>query len=140
MNTFAATETDTASFLFQSHERSRGEGRAEAHYQAAREAIRKGDFATAASESLASAILRVHHPAAHYLAGMALLKLGLVDEAEEALLEAVRQAPVFPEAHHGLAILYHKHRLDFFRMGEHQQLAAKTAGLIGEGRAEPVLR
>jgi tetratricopeptide (TPR) repeat protein len=98
----------------------------DAHYQLAREALCRRDYTTAAGAAVASTMRHSHHPEAHYLAGLAYLQLGLIDEAEESLLEAVRQRPIYPDAHLKLAYIYRKHRLDFFRLGEHQLLAAKA--------------
>lgn len=107
-------------------------GSQDSHYRSACEAICQGDFTTAASEALACTILKRHYPTAHYIAGVALLRLGLIDEAEEALLTAVEQQPVFPEAHQKLAFIYRKHRQDFFRMGEHQLQAARAERVLSE--------
>jgi Flp pilus assembly protein TadD len=109
----------------------------DAHYQQAREALCRRDYTTAAAEAVASTMLHSHHPDAHFLAGVALLQLGLIDEAEEALLEAVDQRPAFPEAHLKLAYIYRKYRMDFFKLGEHLLMAAKAERTMPE-RAEPV--
>jgi TolA-binding protein len=113
------------------------DGTEDIHYQLACEAICQGDYTTAASEALSCTVLHPYYPSAHYIAGVALLKLGLIDEAEEALLTAVEQQPAFPEAHMKLAHIYRKHRLDFFRLGEHQLLASKAERTILGTGSEP---
>lgn len=93
----------------------------------AREALRRGDYTEAAYESLAAVTLRPFLPEAHYLAGVALLRLGLVDEAEQSLLEVVAQKADHAGAHLALAHIYGRLRLDFFRLGKHRHLAAMAA-------------
>jgi TolA-binding protein len=109
----------------------------DAHYQLACEALCRRDYTTAAAEAMASTLRHRHHPEAHFLAGLALLRMELIDEAEQALLEAVRQRPVYPEAHLKLAYIYRKYRLDFFKLGEHQLLATKAERAM-RACAEPV--
>lgn len=104
------------------------------HFRRARQALARGDYTTAAVAALTSARRHHHHPEAHFLAGFALLRLDLIDAAEGALLEAVRQRPAYPEAHLRLAYIYRKHRVDFFKVGEHQQLAVKAERTIRGGR------
>ncbi|MFA6961334.1 MAG: tetratricopeptide repeat protein [Opitutaceae bacterium] len=135
MNTLETTRDAVASVMYRTDDRDTDAVKNDAHYQQACDALCRGDFATAAAEAGASTTLHRHHPAAHFLAGVALLGLGLIDEAEEALLEAVSQQPVYPEAHLKLAHIYRKHRQDFFRLGEHQMLAAKAERMIRERRS-----
>jgi tetratricopeptide (TPR) repeat protein len=108
------------------------------HYGVACVAMEQRDFETAASESLASIARTPLQPAAHYLAGVALIHLGRIDEAEAALLTAVEQQPLYPAAHLALAHLYQRYRQDFFRLGEHRVLAAKAARLLGQTPGSPV--
>ncbi len=108
------------------------------HYGVACVAMEQRDFTTAASEALASVARTPRQPAAHYLAGVALIHLGRIDEAEAALLTAVNQQPAYPAAHLALAHLYHRYRQDFFRLGEHRVLAAKAARLLGHNLGSPV--
>jgi tetratricopeptide (TPR) repeat protein len=96
------------------------------HYLQACEALVRRDFTTAASEAVASTMVRRYNPTAYFMAGLALLQLELIDDAEQALIEAVRQEPIFPEAHLKLAYIYRKYRMDFFLFGEHRQLAVKA--------------
>lgn len=102
------------------------------HYGVACVAMEQRDFETAAAEALASVARTPHQPAAHYLAGVALIRLGRIDEAEASLLTAVEQQPAYPAAHLALAHLYLRYRQDLFRLGEHRLLAAKASRLLGQ--------
>lgn len=137
MKTFESSENTAAPATCRTGEPRDDEGKANLHYELARAALEQGDFAAAADEALACVGLNHHQPRVHYLAGLALLWLGRVDEAEQSLLEAVAQNPLYHAAHLALARLYHKHRQDLFRLGEHQLLAVKAERALRAARCAP---
>lgn len=69
----------------------------------ARTALAQRDFVTAAEHARASLGLHFFQPRAHYLLGMALLRMGHLREAEAALTTCTIQAPLFAAAFRSLS-------------------------------------
>jgi predicted AlkP superfamily phosphohydrolase/phosphomutase/tetratricopeptide (TPR) repeat protein len=66
---------------------------------------------TEAAEAALSAVgLRFHHPKGHFLLGVALHRIGRIEQAIEALSVAISQNPYYPMAYSRLAYIY-RHRL-----------------------------
>ena len=66
---------------------------------------------TEAAEAALSAVgLRFHHPKGHFLLGVALHRIGRIEQAIEALSVAISQNPYYPTAYRRLAYIY-RHRL-----------------------------
>jgi predicted AlkP superfamily phosphohydrolase/phosphomutase/tetratricopeptide (TPR) repeat protein len=86
---------------------------------------RNRDAAECALNSLG---LKYHSPLGHYLLGLALHRLGRLDEAVTALHLAVTQNPLFPEAHERLAHIFLRRLKDAETAEQHRELAR-------EGRA-----
>ncbi len=82
---------------------------AHAHLGLARALLPQRRPEPAAEHALETVRLHHHYPLAHYVLGLALLRLGKVTEAERALRVAVTQNPNFLRAHRVLARLYHRH-------------------------------
>ena len=84
---------------------------------------------------MASVGLAYHQPLAHYLAGVALIRLGRPVQAEASLLTAVEQHPTFPRAHLHLARLYEGELSDAERGRRHRESASQARRRIEEFRA-----
>ncbi len=88
----------------------------------------------ALEEAIAALGMVFHNPQAHYLCGLALLRLGRKDEAIVSLQTAVAQNPVFPNAHRLLAEVYRSGE-QFDKASEHRALAKAAQERIASYRA-----
>ncbi|MEM7146601.1 MAG: alkaline phosphatase family protein [Verrucomicrobiota bacterium] len=89
----------------------------------ARAHIRGQQYKDAAREALAAAGQIYHNPHAHFLAGLALLRLNQIEPAKTSLKTALAQYPHFPAAHRTLASLYQNHLGDWQSAARHRELA-----------------
>ena len=64
-----------------------------------------------------------HYPSAHFHLGVAMVRLGWIDRAEQAFHVAVAQRPGFPEAHRWLARIYRDYLRDPGRAAHHLALS-----------------
>jgi predicted AlkP superfamily phosphohydrolase/phosphomutase/tetratricopeptide (TPR) repeat protein len=87
--------------------------------------LRNRDAAECALSALG---LKYHNPLGHYLLGIALHRLGRLDDSVTALHMAIAQNPLFPEAHQRLAHIYDRRLKDSETAAQHRELAR-------EGRA-----
>lgn len=99
----------------------------------------------AAGNALTSIGLLYHHPAAHFLLGVALHRLGRIEAAVEALQVCLAQNPNFLPAHRRLVLLYerrlnqperaetHRQQIRAVQALRKQQASARLAA--GQGRA-----
>jgi len=79
--------------------------------------------------------LAYHNPRAHYLCGVALHRLGRVQEAREAFETAIAQNPNMPAAHRRLAQLYRLWLRNTRKADEHAALARQARQRIQDFRA-----
>jgi tetratricopeptide (TPR) repeat protein len=79
-------------------------------------------FEEALQHATAAAGLVYHQPRAHFVAGLALARLGRYQEAASALHTAIAQNPVFPRAHRRLSRLYAGPLADAERAAHHRAL------------------
>ena len=101
----------------------------------------------ALEEAMAAAGLLYHNPRAHYLAGVALHRMGRVEDAVKALRTAVTQNPAFPLAHRRLAHIFDQRLHEPEHAAEHlaladaarQRLEALRAGEAQPGGQRPTL-
>ncbi|MEQ1904090.1 MAG: alkaline phosphatase family protein [Pirellulaceae bacterium] len=99
---------------------------ANAHYGLARVALNQKDWQTASAEALTAAGQHYHYAPAHYVAGLALWRLGKTNAALEALQRAVAINPVFPAAHRTLATLFRKEMGNWAAHDHHLKLARQA--------------
>lgn len=96
---------------------------ARAHHGRAMAALGRKDYGTAAEAALAAIERLYHFPTAHFHLGVALMRLGWVDRAEQAFQVCVAQRPVFRDAHHWLARIYNDYLRQPERAAHHYRLA-----------------
>ena len=96
---------------------------AQAHFGLARVAFHRREWERAATEAKTTIGQHFHFGPAHHLLGLALWKLGKIDEAFESLKKAVEVNPVFPLGHHSLARFYRLVRRDSDASRRHRHLA-----------------
>ena len=96
---------------------------APAHFGLARVALHRNDWQTAAGEALAAAGQHFYYAASHYVAGLALWRMGQTDDAVVALQRAVAINPVYPAAHRTLASFFREVRGDWPAHDHHLRLA-----------------
>ncbi|MBX3748110.1 MAG: alkaline phosphatase family protein [Verrucomicrobiae bacterium] len=99
---------------------------AEARLGLARCCLSRRRILEAAAFALEATELRPHFPAAHYVLGVALHRLGRLDYAEKALRMTLAQNPHHADAHRRLAHLY-GHRLRHPDLARHHLAAAAAA-------------
>ena len=102
----------------------------------------RGKNADAAEAALEAVGLRYHNPAGHYLLGVALHRLGRLDQALQALHVAISQNPCYPEAHRRLAQIYRRRLKDDALAERHAGMARESAVRIKglkKGEAEAVM-
>lgn len=101
---------------------------AEARLGLARGCLARGRVLEAAAFALEATELRPHFPAAHFVLGVALHRLGRLDFAVKALRMTLAQNPHHAEAHRRLAHLYGR-RLRHPDLAEYHRAAAAAARL-----------
>lgn len=79
-------------------------------------------FEEALQQATAAVGLIYHQPRAHFVAGLALARLGRYQEAASTLHTAIAQNPIFPRAHRRLARLYAGPLADPVRAAQHRAL------------------
>ena len=84
---------------------------------------RDKDAAAAATRSVG---LVYHNPTAHFTRGVALHRVGRIDEAVEALRVALAQNPNYPAAHRRLAYIYARRLGDRQSALDHRQMAKEA--------------
>ena len=83
-----------------------------------------------AESALASLGLRYHNPRGHFVLGIALHRIGKVQEAVEALKVAVSQNPLYTEAYRRLASILEKRLKDNTSAEKYRQLAKDATAKI----------
>lgn len=83
-------------------------------------------FQEAVAEARRAVELDPANPVAHFLQGVALVRCGHPDWAASALEEAVRQNPMFPQAHRRLARIYRVHLNNPSKARQHLRSFLKT--------------
>ena len=78
----------------------------------ARISLSQRDYSTTISYARASAALLYFQPRAHFLIGISHYRLGQIEDAEQALLTCVRQAPLFSAAYRLLGQIAKTHHHD----------------------------
>ena len=100
---------------------------AEAHLGLCQSYLHVRKNVEAAEAALTAIGLRYHNPRGHFLLGIALHRLGRIDQAIEALTVAMTQNPYYPEAYRRLAYIY-QHRLkDHVLAEKYRALAEKSS-------------
>jgi tetratricopeptide (TPR) repeat protein len=79
-------------------------------------------YQAAAEAATTSLGLIFHNPTGHYLLGQALYRMGRFDDAEQAWLRAVNQAPGLKKAHERLVSLYRRQLHQPIKAFEHQNI------------------
>ncbi|MBM3903220.1 MAG: tetratricopeptide repeat protein [Verrucomicrobia bacterium] len=83
-------------------------------------------FQEAVAEARRAVELDPANPVAHFLQGVALVRCGYPDWAASSLEEAVRQNPMFPQAHRRLARIYRVHLNNPAKARQHLRSFLKT--------------
>jgi len=114
---------------------------AAAHLGLARSWLGRRRAPKAAESALHAVGLIYHNPQGHYLLGIALHRLGRIEQAVEALQVAIAQNPNYADAHKRLAYVYDR-RLDNPEAAhEHRRLAREARQRVRDikaGRLKPV--
>ena len=105
------------------------------HLGLAKSLLPQRKFKDALSHATAAAGLFYHQPQAHFLAGLALARLGRYQEARDSMLQAVSQNPVFPQAHRRLSRLYDGPLGNPDKAEEHRLLEASAKQRLADYRA-----
>ena len=80
----------------------------------------------AVETALESLGLRYHNPRGHFLLGIALHRIGRVQQAAEALKVAISQSPLYTDAHERLAYILEKRLKDKTAADRHRQFAQQA--------------
>ena len=89
----------------------------------------------ALEKAIATLGLDYHNPQGHFYCGVALHRNGKIEEAEQELLTALNQNPVFPQVHRRLALLYTKDKLNLEKATTHRRLAKEAMQRIRDFKA-----
>ncbi|MAQ94836.1 MAG: hypothetical protein CMM84_15070 [Rhodothermaceae bacterium] len=95
-------------------------------------AIQRKDYAAAHDAALAAVARLYHFPLAHFHLGVALLRLGWADRAEDAFEVCLRQQPGFALAHRWLARIYKDYLRQPHDAKRHWEAYRRLSGATGE--------